>query len=74
MKNTIFTGQWKGMAAEVEECSEDTGHSVAHLIRIGMDRVLQEFRQTGSVTPGPAVGYPWRRPWSPSTTKPPEGA
>jgi hypothetical protein len=58
MRNTYFIGPWKGMGAAIEDCAEETGHSVAHLLRIGADRVLQEYHATGRVTASTAVRKP----------------
>jgi hypothetical protein len=46
------------MGAAIEDCAEETGHSVAHLLRIGADRVLQEYHATGRVTASATVREP----------------
>jgi hypothetical protein len=43
------------MGAAIEDCAEETGHSVVHLLRIGADRVLREYHSTGRVTARTAV-------------------
>jgi hypothetical protein len=58
MNSPYFVGQWKGMGAAIEECSEETGHSVAHLMRVGVDRVLREYHATGRITGSAAVREP----------------
>ncbi|QIF04642.1 hypothetical protein [Roseimicrobium sp. ORNL1] len=58
MRNTYFIGPWKGMGAAMEDCAEETGHSVAHLLRIGADRVLQEYHTTGRVSASKTVREP----------------
>jgi hypothetical protein len=55
MRCTYFSGPWKGMGAAIEDCSEETGHSVAHLLRLGADRVLQEYHATGRITASATV-------------------
>ncbi|RBP42444.1 hypothetical protein DES53_106151 [Roseimicrobium gellanilyticum] len=61
MNSPYFIGPWKGMGAAIEDCAEETGHSVAHLVRIGTDRVLQEYHTTGKVAVGAALRKPSRR-------------
>jgi hypothetical protein len=58
MKSAYFIGPWRGMGAAIEDCAEETGHSVAHLLRIGADRVLQEYHATGRVTASATVREP----------------
>jgi hypothetical protein len=58
MNSPYFIGPWRGMGAAIEECAEETGHSIAHLMRVGVDRVLQEYHATGRITASATVREP----------------
>lgn len=58
MNCPYFIGPWKGLGAAIAECAEETGHSVAHLLRMGADRLLQEYYSTGRVRASAAIPEP----------------
>jgi hypothetical protein len=61
MRCTYFQGPWKGIGAAIELVSEETGKSVAEIMRIGGDYVVQHYHRTGQLPESPRLRAPSKR-------------